>query len=301
MAYVLDVDRVEFGRAGDARLRAAQRAAAASLGAQVARRARRDVRRARARGAGSPHERAARRRRGGIATGAGASRDRPRGVGPPAPAPAAAPDPSARAPRATLGDAEEIRARLASLGAPIDRVGFHPRWRLECCRADLFWYPWNVALPAPRRGVVVATIQDVAPLVLPDPRRRKLLKNLRWRRRYRLTAKRADAAHRHLEVHARRDASRARRSDVADPGDAARGGRSRDPVGRARRGGAGAARRADAVPARRRRGGSSQEPRPARARDAARRRRRTRTPRWCSPARDATRSPIRRGNARSAS
>jgi len=59
-------------------------------------------------------------------------------------------------------------------------------------KADLFWYPWNVSLPAPRRGVVVATIQDVAPLVLPDPRRRKWLKNLRWRRRYRFTAKRAD-------------------------------------------------------------------------------------------------------------
>jgi glycosyltransferase involved in cell wall biosynthesis len=49
-----------------------------------------------------------------------------------------------------------------------------------------------VSLPAPRRGVVVATIQDVAPIVLPDPRRRKFLKNLRWRRRYRFTAKRAD-------------------------------------------------------------------------------------------------------------
>ena len=88
-------------------------------------------------------------------------------------------------------DSEEIATRLAALGAPLDRVSFHPRWRLDRCRADLFWYPWNVALPAPRRGVVVATIQDVAPLVLPDPRRRKLLKNLRWRRRYRLTAKRA--------------------------------------------------------------------------------------------------------------
>ncbi len=88
-------------------------------------------------------------------------------------------------------DMEEIGTRLASLGAPLDRVGFHPRWRLDRCGADLFWYPWNVALPAPRRGVVVATIQDIAPLVLPDPRRRKLLKNFRWRRRYRLTAKRA--------------------------------------------------------------------------------------------------------------
>jgi glycosyltransferase involved in cell wall biosynthesis len=88
-------------------------------------------------------------------------------------------------------DEEEIATRLAALGAPVDRVSFHPRWRIDRCKADLFWYPWNVALPAPRRGIVVATIQDVAPLVLPDPRRRKLLKNLRWKRRYRFTAKRA--------------------------------------------------------------------------------------------------------------
>ena len=162
------------------------------------------------------------------------ARDRPRGVGPPAPTPAPAPDASARAPRAPRGatstrscaDGSRRSARRSTACASIRAGGS------TACRADLFWYPWNVALPAPRRGVVVATIQDVAPLVLPDPRRRKLLKNLRWRRRYRLTAKRADAAHRHLAVHARRGASRARLSDVADPRDAARRGRSRDPAGR---------------------------------------------------------------------
>jgi glycosyltransferase involved in cell wall biosynthesis len=88
-------------------------------------------------------------------------------------------------------DADIVRRRLAELGAPLDRVRFEPLRRVDRVRADLFWYPWNVSLPAPRRGVVVATIQDVAPLVLPDPRRMKFLKNLRWRRRYRFTAKRA--------------------------------------------------------------------------------------------------------------
>lgn len=88
-------------------------------------------------------------------------------------------------------DADVVRRRLAELEAPLDRVSFAPLGHLDRVRADLFWYPWNVSLPAPRRGVVVATIQDVAPLVLPDPRRRKWLKNLRWRRRYRFTAKRA--------------------------------------------------------------------------------------------------------------
>src|SRR3954454_5363307 len=88
-------------------------------------------------------------------------------------------------------DADVVRRRLAELDAPLDRVTFEPLGHVDRVRATLFWYPWNVSLPAPRRGIVVANIQDVAPLVLPDPRRRKFLKNLRWRRRYRLTAKRA--------------------------------------------------------------------------------------------------------------
>jgi glycosyltransferase involved in cell wall biosynthesis len=90
------------------------------------------------------------------------------------------------------GDVDVLRRRLGELDAPLDRVTFEPLGQIDRVRASLFWYPWNVSLPAPRRGVVVATIQDVAPLVLPDPRRRKFLKNLRWRRRYRFTAKRAD-------------------------------------------------------------------------------------------------------------
>jgi glycosyltransferase involved in cell wall biosynthesis len=89
-------------------------------------------------------------------------------------------------------DVDAIGRRLAELDAPADRVTFASIGRVDRVHATLFWYPWNVALPAPRRGVVVATIQDVAPLVLPDPRRRKFLKNLRWRRRYGFTAKRAD-------------------------------------------------------------------------------------------------------------
>ena len=90
------------------------------------------------------------------------------------------------------GDAETVRQRLADVDAPVDRVTFASLRRLDRVRADVYWYPWNVSLPAPRRGVVVATIQDVAPLVLPDPRRRKWLKNFRWRRRYAFTARRAN-------------------------------------------------------------------------------------------------------------
>jgi alpha-1,3-rhamnosyl/mannosyltransferase len=84
-----------------------------------------------------------------------------------------------------------IRRRLAALGAPVDRVAFHPSRALGRVHADLCWFPWNVSAGAPRRGPVVVTMNDVAPVALPDPRRRKFLKNLRWRRRFRATARRA--------------------------------------------------------------------------------------------------------------
>jgi glycosyltransferase involved in cell wall biosynthesis len=62
---------------------------------------------------------------------------------------------------------------------------------IEKARADVFWYPWNIALPAPASGAVVATIHDVANLALPDPRWTAWAKNRRWRRRYEATARRA--------------------------------------------------------------------------------------------------------------
>ena len=62
---------------------------------------------------------------------------------------------------------------------------------LRRCAADVYWFPWNVAAPAPKRGAVVVTVHDVAPLALPDPRWWKWRKNWRWRRRYRHAADRA--------------------------------------------------------------------------------------------------------------
>jgi glycosyltransferase involved in cell wall biosynthesis len=70
-------------------------------------------------------------------------------------------------------------------------IDVRPVGEMRRSRADVFWYPWNVASPTPRRGAVVVTIHDVAPLVLPDPRFWKFRKNWRWRRRYRVTAERA--------------------------------------------------------------------------------------------------------------
>lgn len=55
--------------------------------------------------------------------------------------------------------------------------------------ADVYWYPWNVIRPVPRRGASVVTVHDVAPVALPDPRWLAWRKNLRWRLRFRRSAR----------------------------------------------------------------------------------------------------------------
>lgn len=86
---------------------------------------------------------------------------------------------------------DELRRTLAQLGVPLEPDEPRVFDEVQPNDADLWWYPWNIARPAPRTGVVVATIHDVAPLAYPDPRRTKWLQNRRWRRLYRATANRA--------------------------------------------------------------------------------------------------------------
>jgi glycosyltransferase involved in cell wall biosynthesis len=88
-------------------------------------------------------------------------------------------------------DIEPVREWAGSLGVGSERVSVQLVREMTRSRADLFWYPWNIARPAPAHGAIVVTIHDLAPLVLPDPRRRKWWPNYRWRRLYRATAKRA--------------------------------------------------------------------------------------------------------------
>src|SRR5579864_9426605 len=57
--------------------------------------------------------------------------------------------------------------------------------------ADIHWFPWNVISPVPRDGASVVTVHDVAPVALPDPRWLSWRKNLRWRLRFRRTARTA--------------------------------------------------------------------------------------------------------------
>jgi glycosyltransferase involved in cell wall biosynthesis len=55
--------------------------------------------------------------------------------------------------------------------------------------ADIYWYPWNVVSPVPRDGASVVTVHDIAPVALPDARWLAWRKNLRWRLRFRRTAR----------------------------------------------------------------------------------------------------------------
>jgi glycosyltransferase involved in cell wall biosynthesis len=94
----------------------------------------------------------------------------------------------------------------AGLEAMADRVDVRPIGEMRKTRADAYWYPWNVVSRPPKEGAVVATVHDVAPLALPDPRITRWRKNWRWRRLYRATAKRAtllivDSSFTAAEVH----------------------------------------------------------------------------------------------------
>ena len=72
-----------------------------------------------------------------------------------------------------------------------DRAEVRHLGELRRSKADVYWYPWNVSIPAPRTGAVVVTMHDVAPVARPDPRWLSWRKNLRWRLRFAATARRA--------------------------------------------------------------------------------------------------------------
>ncbi len=85
-------------------------------------------------------------------------------------------------------DVDALRPQFATLG---EHITIHPVREMVKSGADVFWYPWNVAAPTPTRGAVVVTMHDIVPIAHPDPRLRGWQKNLRWRRRYSATVRRA--------------------------------------------------------------------------------------------------------------
>ena len=91
----------------------------------------------------------------------------------------------------TQRDVEALTTLLEDMPGLAGTVEVRPVRELPACGADVFWYPWNNASPAPDRGAVVTTVHDVVPIALPDPRWHGWYKNLRWRRRYAAIAARA--------------------------------------------------------------------------------------------------------------
>lgn len=91
----------------------------------------------------------------------------------------------------TQRDVEVVAPVFAAMPALRDHLEIRPVREMVRSGADVFWYPWNTASPTPARGAVVATMHDIVPIAHPDPRLRGWQKNLRWRRRYGATARRA--------------------------------------------------------------------------------------------------------------
>ena len=88
-------------------------------------------------------------------------------------------------------DIDALAPSFAANPVLCNHVTLHRVRDMTRSRADVFWYPWNTAAPIPARGAVVVTMHDVVPIAHPDPRWRGWQKNLRWRRRYATTARRA--------------------------------------------------------------------------------------------------------------
>jgi glycosyltransferase involved in cell wall biosynthesis len=88
-------------------------------------------------------------------------------------------------------DLDAVSGMVADHPAMRERVDVRPVRELARSRADVFWFPWNIAGPSRAGAPIVVTMHDVAPIALPDPRLLRWRKNLRWRLRYAATARRA--------------------------------------------------------------------------------------------------------------
>lgn len=88
-------------------------------------------------------------------------------------------------------DVSQLAPQLSAIPELRGRIALYPVRAMVRSTADVFWYPWNVAVPSPAEGAVVTTVHDVVPIAHPDPRLRGWQKNLRWRWRYAATARRS--------------------------------------------------------------------------------------------------------------
>jgi glycosyltransferase involved in cell wall biosynthesis len=82
-------------------------------------------------------------------------------------------------------DIEPLRAQVAGQSPDLAaRCTFATLAELPRSDADIVWYPWNWIRPTARRATMVATIQDLAPMLQFDHRWWKVMKRFKTRRRY---------------------------------------------------------------------------------------------------------------------
>ena len=88
-------------------------------------------------------------------------------------------------------DVRALQTVIAADSALATRCDVQPVRRMRNATADVFWFPWNVVRPIPRRGPIVVTVHDAVPIALTPPGWRTWRKRRRWWRLYRDTAKHA--------------------------------------------------------------------------------------------------------------
>lgn len=90
-------------------------------------------------------------------------------------------------------DIEPMRAQLATIDASLPaRTSIEPISALKRTTADVVWYAWNYLNPPAKTAAMVATINDLAPLLQFDHRWWKVLKRAKHKRRALTTIERAD-------------------------------------------------------------------------------------------------------------
>ncbi|HYW31646.1 MAG TPA: glycosyltransferase family 1 protein [Gemmatimonas sp.] len=86
-------------------------------------------------------------------------------------------------------DLEPLRQQMVDLAPALaERCTVAPVSELSGSSADIVWYPWNRINPRARRATMVATIQDLAPMLEFGGRWWKVWKRFKQRHRYQDTA-----------------------------------------------------------------------------------------------------------------
>ena len=86
-----------------------------------------------------------------------------------------------------------IRRLFQSIGETAGRAIIRSSTEIRASNADVMWYPWNFVTRPANRAAIAVTIHDIAPMVMLDGRWWKVLKRMKYHRRYAHAINTADA------------------------------------------------------------------------------------------------------------